>query len=435
MQETKITTISKIAEYKDQEITIKGWLYNKRHSGKIMFLIVRDGTGFVQCVVGKRDVSEEDWEQLTHLTQESAIIVSGNVVENPRAPHCGYELPVKEFKVVSVAQPDYPLSLKEHGPEFLMDNRHLWLRTPSQSSIMRIRHQIIKATRQFFDDRDFTLVDAPILTPTACEGTTSLFEVDYFEDKAYLTQSGQLYMEAAAMALGKVYCFGPAFRAEKSKTRRHLTEFWMIEPEIAYLTLEENMKLQEDMTVHIVQSVLKNCYKELKELNRDVSKLERILPPFTVMSYDEAVEILKKAGAEIEWGGDFGAPDEAILTKDAEKPIFVHRFPTVCKAFYMKPDPERPEVALGVDMLAPEGYGEVIGGGQRIDDYDLLVKKIEEHKLDRAPFEWYLDLRKYGSVPHGGFGLGIERCVAWICGIEHVRETTPFARTIYRLTP
>jgi len=435
MDEIKTATISKINEYKDQEVFLKGWLYNKRHSGKLLFLILRDGTGFIQCVLFKKDVEEALWEEILHLPQESAFVIKGMVREDSRAPYCGYEVGIKDVQIIHKVTEEYPLGLKEHGPEFLMDNRHLWLRTPSQHSIMRIRHEIIRAIRQFFDERDFILVDAPVLTPTACEGTTSLFEVNYFDDKAYLTQSGQLYMEAAAMALGKVYCFGPAFRAEKSKTRRHLTEFWMIEPEIAYFGLEDNMQLQEEMIVHIVQSVLKNCLNELKELNRDLSKLERITLPFPRMSYDEAVEILKKNGSEIQWGGDFGAPDETILTKDMEKPLFVHRFPVVCKAFYMKPDPDRPDVTLGVDMLAPEGYGEIIGGGQRIDDYDLLLQRLEEHKLPREPFEWYLDLRKYGSVPHGGFGLGIERCVAWICGIEHVRETIPFARTIYRLTP
>lgn len=435
MQELKTATISKIGQYKEEEVILKGWLYNKRHSGKLIFLILRDGTGFIQCVLFKKDVEESVWEEVLHLPQESSLIVKGSVREEPRAPYCGYEMGVKAITVINKTHEEYPLVLKEHGPEFLMDNRHLWLRAPSQASIMRIRHESIRSVRQFFDERDFLCIDAPILTPTACEGTTSLFEVNYFDDKAYLTQSGQLYMEAAAMAFGKVYCFGPAFRAEKSKTRRHLTEFWMIEPEIAYFELEDNMQLQEDMIVHIVKSVLKNCLNELKELKRDLNRLEMITSPFPRMSYDEAVEILKKAGSEIEWGGDFGAPDEAILTKDMEKPLFVQGFPTACKAFYMKPNPDRPEVTLGVDMLAPEGYGEIIGGGQRIDDYELLLKRIEEHKLPREPFEWYLDLRKYGSVPHGGFGLGIERCVAWVCGIEHVRETIPFARTIYRLTP
>jgi len=428
-------SIENIKDFVGQEVKLQGWLYNKRSSGKIAFLILRDGTGFIQCVAVKKDLSEEQWEQIAKLPQESSFSITGTVSFFEKAPYCKHEISIKEFTLISNAEEGYPISHKEHGIDFLLENRHLWLRTPKQAALMRVRHEVIKACKDFFDNRAFLQIDAPIFTPTACEGTTDLFEVKYFEDKAYLTQSGQLYMEAAAMALGKVYCFGPAFRSEKSKTRRHLTEFWMIEPEMAFIDLEDNMKIQEEMVSYVVEQVLKNRKEDLIVLERDISKLENIKPPFPRVSYAEALEILKEAGSEIEWGGDFGAPDEAIICNKFDRPVFVHRFPVETKAFYMKPDPENPNVVLGADMLAPEGYGEIIGGGQRIDDAELLLKRINDHKLPQEAFNWYIDLRKYGSVPHGGFGMGIERCVTWICGIEHVRETSPFPRTIYRIYP
>jgi asparaginyl-tRNA synthetase len=427
--------IKDIQNYAGQEVTLEGWLYNKRSSGKIKFLILRDGTGFIQCVMGKKDVTEEEWDIAEGLFQEASVRVTGKINAFEKAPYCKHEMVISKLEVINNAQEGYPISHKEHGIDFLLENRHLWLRTPRQVAIMRIRHQVIKACRDFFDKRDFTLVDAPIFTPSACEGTSELFEVKYFDDNAYLTQSGQLYMEAAALALGKVYCFGPTFRSEKSKTRRHLTEFWMIEPEMAFIDLEENMRVQEDMVSYVVEQVLANRKDDLLLLERDISKLENIKAPFYRLSYDDAVKLLQAEGSTIEWGSDLGAPDEAIITNKYDKPVFVHRFPTICKAFYMKPDPENPKVVLGADLLAPEGYGEIIGGGQRMDDYEALLKGIETHKLPQEAFEWYLELRKYGSVPHGGFGMGIERCVTWICGIEHVREANPFPRTIYRIYP
>ncbi|GIW23127.1 MAG: asparagine--tRNA ligase [Candidatus Sericytochromatia bacterium] len=427
--------IKNIKDYVGQEVTLEGWLYNKRSSGKIKFLIVRDGTGFIQCVVSKKDISEQEWDIIDKLHQESSIRVVGKVSFFEKAPYCKHELTVSKFELVSNSQEDYPISHKEHGIDFLLENRHLWLRTPKQNAIMKIRHRIIKSCRDFFDNKGFVLVDAPIFTPNACEGTTELFEVKYFDDSAYLTQSGQLYMEAAAFALGNVYCFGPTFRSEKSKTRRHLTEFWMIEPEMTYIDLEDNLKIQEEMVSYVVQEVLKSCQDELKILERDTTKLENIKAPFPRLSYTDAVELLKSEGSNIEWGSDLGAPDETIIASKYDKPVFIHRFPTICKAFYMKPDPENPDVVLGADLLAPEGYGEIIGGGQRIDDYDLLLQRIKDHNLPEDAFKWYLELRKYGSVPHGGFGMGIERCTAWICGVEHVRETIPFPRTIYRIYP
>lgn len=430
-----VTTIREMAQHVGETVTIKGWLYNKRESGKLVFAIIRDGSGFMQCVGFKKELDETAWESLKSLTQESSVIITGTIRADDRAPYCGFEMGISQVEIVHLVTEEYPISLKEHGEDFLLSNRHLWLRTPIQSAIMRVRSEVIKACRDYFDDRGYTMIDAPIITAAACEGTTTLFELDYFDDKAYLSQSGQLYMEAAAMALGKVYCFGPAFRAEKSKTRRHLTEFWMIEPEIAFIDLEENMAIQEEMICHIVQRVLKNCQPELKTLERDQSKLEAITAPFPRLSYDDAIKLLQAEGSDIEWGSDFGAPDEAIICNKYDKPVFIHRFPTEIKAFYMKPDPERPEVALGSDLLAPEGRGEIIGGGQRNDNFEELLQKIEEHKLPREAFEWFLDLRKYGSVPHGGFGLGLERTVAWMCGIQHVRETSPFPRTIYRITP
>ncbi len=430
-----VTTIEDIHKYPDQTVTLRGWLYNKRESGKLVFLILRDGTGFIQCVAFKKDLPEEVWDAAKSVTQESSLIITGSVRKEDRAPYCGYEMGVQQIEIVSKVEGEYPISLKEHGADFLLEHRHLWLRTPSQMAVMRIRAEVMAASRDFFNERGFVNVDAPIITANACEGTTNLFQIDYFEDQAYLSQTGQLYMEAAALALGKVYCLGPAFRAEKSKTRKHLTEFWMIEPEVAFLTFEENLAMQEEYVAYVIQRVLKTRAAELKLLERDTSKLADITAPFPKISYDDAVKLLQEKGSEIQWGDDLGAPDETLLGEHFQKPVFVHRFPSAIKAFYMKPDPDRPEVALGADLIAPDGYGELIGGGQRIDDYDLLVQRIQEHDLPMEAFGWYLDLRKYGSVPHGGFGLGIERFVAWISGVEHVRETSPFPRTIYRIQP
>ena len=430
-------TISDASRHVDETVEIAGWLYNLRKSGKIVFPIVRDGAGLMQCVALKTALPEETFEQLKHLTQESSLILRGKIRAEARAPG-GYEMDVEGVDIIQkVSESDpYPITPKEHGVEFLMDHRHLWLRSQRQHAIIRVRHEVIKAVRDYFDNHGFTLVDTPIFTPAACEGTTTLFEVNYFDDdKAYLTQSGQLYNEANAMAFGKVYCFGPTFRAEKSKTRRHLTEFWMVEPEMAYADLEEIKRVAEEMVVYVVGRVLENRREELKTLERDTSKLEKVQAPFPRMSYDDAVKNLDEHGSEIQWGSDFGGTDETILTEQFEKPIMVDRFPTAIKAFYMQPDPERPEVALGVDVLAPEGYGEIIGGGQRIHDPELLLRRIEEHHLPKEAFDWYIDLRKYGTVPHGGFGMGIERCVAWVCGLEHVRETIAFPRMLYRLKP
>src|SRR5580700_10234378 len=433
----KRITISDAANHVDQTVEIPGWLYNIRKSGKIVFPILRDGTGLMQCVAVKSALPEEVFESLKHLTQESSLIARGRIRAEARAPG-GYEMDVESADIlqkVSEADP-YPITPKDHGVDFLMDHRHLWLRSQRQHAIIRVRHEIISAVRNYFDSHGFTLVDTPIFTPAACEGTTTLFEVNYFDDeKAYLSQSGQLYSEATAMAFGKVYCFGPTFRAEKSKTRRHLTEFWMVEPEMAFADLEEVKRVAEEMVVYIVGRVLENRREELKVLERDVSKLEAVQSPFVRMSYDEAVKNLQERGSEILWGGDFGGADETILTQQFERPIMVDRFPTAIKAFYMQPDPDRPEVAMGVDVLAPEGYGEIIGGGQRIHDPELLLRRIDEHQLPREAFNWYIDLRKYGTVPHGGFGMGIERCVAWICGLEHVRETIAFPRMLHRLRP
>jgi asparaginyl-tRNA synthetase len=430
-------TISEAARHQGESIEIAGWLYNLRKSGKIVFPIVRDGTGLMQCVAVKSQLPEDVFETLKNLTQESSLIVRGKVRAEARAAG-GFEMDVEGVEIVQrVPESDpYPITPKEHGVEFLMDRRHLWLRSQRQHAIIRVRHEIIKAVRDYFDSHGFTLVDTPIFTPAACEGTTTLFEVNYFDDdKAYLTQSGQLYNEATAMAFGKVYTFGPTFRAEKSKTRRHLTEFWMVEPEMAYATLEDVKRVAEEMILFVVGRVLENRQPELKTLERDVSKLEAVSAPFPRLSYDEAVKILQAHGSEIQWGGDFGGADETILTQQFDRPIMVDRYPSAIKAFYMQPDPERPEVALGVDVLAPEGYGEIIGGGERVNDAALLIRRIEEHGLPPAAFDWYLDLRKFGSVPHGGFGMGIERCVAWICGLEHVRETIAFPRMLYRLRP
>ncbi len=432
-----VITIDQAARFEGQTVLLRGWLHNLRRSGKLLFAIFRDGTGYMQGVVVKADVSEEVFQRCRHLTHESAARVTGKIRVEERAPG-GYEMDVVDLEVVQEVSPDdpFPITPKEHGVEFLMDRRHLWLRSRRQHAILRVRHEVIRAVRDFLDNNGFTLVDTPILTPAACEGTTTLFEVPYFEDEiAYLTQSGQLYNEATASAFGKTYCFGPTFRAEKSKTRRHLTEFWMVEPEMAYANLDDIMALAEHFVEYVVQRVLETRSQELDTLGRDVSKLETVKRPFHRMSYSEAVEALKKKGSEIEWGGDFGGTDETLLSEDFDRPVMVHRFPMAIKAFYMQPDPDNPDVAMGVDVLAPEGYGEIIGGGQRIHDHALLLQKLEEHQLPREAFEWYLDLRKYGSVPHGGFGMGIERSVAWICGLEHVRETIAFPRMLYRMRP
>lgn len=426
--------IKHLSEYVGKEVSIKGWLYNKRSSGKVKFLILRDGTGMLQCVVFKGNVSEEDFELAGNLGQEASLEVIGKVKEEPRAVG-GYELDCTEVKLIGEST-DYPITPKEHGIEFLMDHRHLWLRSKRQAAILKVRHRVIKAIRDFFDSRDFTLFDPPIITPNACEGTSTLFETEYFDlGPAYLTQSGQLYAEAGAMALGRVYTFGPTFRAEKSKTRRHLTEFWMVEPEVAFNDLNDNMDLAEEFLEYVVQTTLKDCVVELEILERDTTSLQRVKRPFPRVSYDEAVEILKRKGHEFEWGNDFGGPDETIISEEFDRPVMVHRYPAEVKAFYMKRDPENQKLALAVDVLAPEGYGEIIGGSQREDNLDLLIERIKEHNLPQEFFEWYLDLRRYGSVPHSGFGLGLERTVSWICGLEHLREAIPFARMIYRNTP
>lgn len=416
-----------------QEITLKGWLYNKRSSGKLHFLQLRDGSGIIQCVVFKGDVTPEVFELADKITQETSIEVTGTVREDKRSP-LGFELGVKDIKVLQMAK-DYPISPKEHGTAFLMDNRHLWLRSSRQVAILKIRDEIIFSIREYFKNNGFVLVDSPILTPAACEGTSTLFETDYFGQKALLSQSGQLYGEASAMALGKIYCFGPTFRAEKSKTRRHLTEFWMVEPEVAFNDLDDNMDLAEDFICYIVEKVLKNCRAELEVLGRDISKLENIKKPFPRISYTEAIEILNKNGNPTQWGGDIGGDEETIISKSFDRPVMIHRYPAAIKAFYMKRDPKDEKLALAVDVIGPEGYGEIIGGSQREEDYDVLVKRIHEQGLDESAFDWYLDLRKYGSVPHSGFGMGIERAVAWICGLPHVRETIPFPRLMDRLKP
>ena len=437
-----VTTISEIGKHEGQTVTIRGWLYNLRESGKLLFPQFRDGSGIIQGVVPKNAVTPEVFEAVKTLTQESSVIVEGKVRADKRAPG-GYELDVQNVQVVQrVPETDpYPITPKEHGTDFLMEHRHLWVRSQRQAAILRLRAEIIKAARDFFDDRGFTLTDPPIITPAACEGTTTLFPVDYFEDQAYLTQSGQLYVEATAMALGKVYSFGPTFRAEKSKTRRHLTEFWMVEPEVAYATLDEVMDLAEGLISFIVKRCLERRRTDFETIGRDTAKLEKIEPPFPRISYDDAVKNLEEGYAKgaleskFEWGGDLGSPDETYLSSQFEKPVMVHHYPAKVKAFYMEPDPQRPELALAVDVLAPEGYGEIIGGSQRMASHELLLERIREHGLPESAFQWYLDLRKFGSVPHGGFGMGIERAVAWICGLEHVRETIPFPRMLYRLYP
>ena len=436
------TTIAEIGKHEGQAVTIRGWLYNLRESGRLLFPQFRDGSGIIQGVVPKNAVTPEVFDAVKTLTQESSVIVEGKVRADKRAPG-GYELDVSNVQVVQrVPESDpYPITPKEHGTDFLMEHRHLWVRSQRQAAILRVRAEIIKAARDFLDERGFTLTDPPIITPAACEGTTTLFPVDYFDDQAYLTQSGQLYIEATAMALGKVYSFGPTFRAEKSKTRRHLTEFWMVEPEVAYGTLDDLMDLAENFISFIVQRCVDRRRSDLQTIGRDISKLEKIAPPFPRLSYDEAVKMLQEGFAKgaleanFEYGGDLGSPDETYLSAQFEKPVMVHRYPAKVKAFYMEPDPQRPDLALCVDVLAPEGYGEIIGGSQRTASYELLVKRIHEHNLPEEAFKWYLDLRKFGSVPHSGFGMGIERAVAWICGLEHVRETIPFPRMLYRLYP
>lgn len=430
----KTVTINQLSEYEGQDVELKGWVYNTRNVGKLWFIIFRDGTGLLQGVVVKGEATDESFLLENDLNQEDSIILNGTVRKEPRSIG-GYELGVKEIEVVKHVTDEFPISHKEHGADFLMSNRHLWLRSKRQNAIMRIRHQVVRAIRNFFDNNGFTLIDSPIFTGNAVEGTTTLFEVDYFERSAYLTQSGQLYQEAGATAFGKTYCFGPTFRAEKSKTRRHLTEFWMVEPEMAYVDLDENMTWAENLVGYIVEQVLANCEVELSTLERDIDKLKAVVPPFPRMTYDEAVNLLKENGSDFKYGSDFGAPDETLLSEKFNKPILIHRWPAEIKAFYMKRDENDSDLALGVDMIAPEGYGEIIGGGQREDDLDILVNRIRHHDLPLEPFQWYLDLRKYGSVPHSGFGLGLERTVAWICGTKHIRETIPFPRTMSRLEP
>ena len=425
--------INNIKDFENKEVRLNGWVYNKRSSGKIGFLMLRDGTGTIQCVFFKPEIGEEIFSKFKALTQESSISVEGLVTKNDKAEG-GYEIQAKSL-VLHHESIEYPITPKEHGTDFLMNNRHLWLRSKRQHAIMRIRHEIIKATRDFFDSNDFTLIDTPIFTPNACEGTTTLFATDYFGENAYLSQSGQLYNEANAMAFGRVYTFGPTFRAEKSKTRRHLTEFWMVEPELAYCDLNEDMEWGEKLIEFIIQRVLKNKLNELKILDRDISKLEKVKAPFPRVSYTECVEMLNNNGYDFEWGGDFGSPEETFISEQYDSPVIVHRFPTQIKAFYMRRDPSNEEVVLGMDFLAPEGYGEIIGGSEREADLNVLLDRIKHENLPQDEFEWYLDLRRYGSVQHAGFGMGIERVVAWICKLPHVRETIPYPRMLQRLRP
>ena len=429
----KWTYIEDISNFKDKEVEIRGWVFNKRSSGKVRFLLIRDGTGLIQGTIFSSKGDDPLFKKFDTLTQESSLIARGKVREDSRAPG-GFELTIKDVEILQVAD-EYPITPKAHSTPFLMEHRHLWLRSQKQHAILQIRTELIKAIRNFFDDRGFRLMDTPILTPSACEGTTTLFETDYFDQKAFLSQSGQLYNEATAMAFGKVYCFGPTFRAEKSKTRKHLIEFWMVEPEVAFATLEDITELGEDLIVYIMERILEQNKKELEVLERDTKPLERIKKPFPRLTYDEAQKMLKKKGSKMEWGDDFGAPEEALISEIFDLPVSITHFPAKIKAFYMQPDEKRPELALGVDVLASEGYGEIIGGGQRIHDLDLLEKKIKEFKLPREDYKWYLDLRKYGSVPHSGFGLGIERMLAWICKIKHIRETIPFPRLLNKIYP
>ena len=425
--------IEDISNFKDQEVEIRGWVSNKRSSGKVRFLLIRDGTGLIQGTIFSSKKDDPLFKKFDTLTQESSLIVRGKVREDKRAPG-GFELTIKDIEILQIAD-EYPITPKAHRTPFLMEHRHLWLRSQKQRAILQIRTELIKAIRDFFDDRGFRLLDTPILTPSACEGTTTLFETDYFDQKAFLSQSGQLYNEATAMAFGKVYCFGPTFRAEKSKTRKHLIEFWMVEPEVAFATLEDITELGEDLIVYLIERTLEQNKKELEVLERDTKPLERVKKPFPRLTYDEAQKMLKKKGSKMEWGHDFGAPEETLLSEIFDLPVSITHFPAKIKAFYMQPDAKRPELALGVDIMASEGYGEIIGGGQRIHDLDLLEKKIKEFKLPREDYEWYLDLRKYGSVPHSGFGLGIERTLGWICKIKHIRETIPFPRLLYKIYP
>jgi asparaginyl-tRNA synthetase len=425
--------IKELPRHVGETVTINGWLYNKRTSGKLQFPIIRDGSGIVQCVVSKKEVPEESWNDSDRATQESTVVVTGNVVAEARAPG-GVELHVTELKVAGLAEP-YPISPKEHGTDFLMNHRHLWLRSMKQHHVLLVRNEIEKSIRDFFYDRDFVLIDSPILTANAAEGTSTLFETDYFGDKAYLSQSGQLYLEPAAAAFGKVYCFGPTFRAEKSKTRRHLTEFWMVEPEVAFLDFDGLQELAEEFIEYIVGRVLERCPESLKQLERDVAKLENVKRPFPRITYRDAIELLKTKGMPANFGDDIGGDEETVIANSFDRPVIITRYPAAIKAFYMKPDPADPEVALAMDMIAPEGYGEIIGGSQRIDDHDLLVKRIQEHNLPMEAFQWYLDVRKYGTFPHSGFGMGIERCVAWVTGVPHLRETIPYPRTLNRIYP
>jgi len=445
----QIVRVEHVAQYIGQDVTIQGWIYNRTDKGKLVFLLVRDGSGFIQCMAFKGDLEEALFDQIVHLPQESSVIITGSVREDKRAPGIpgGHEISIRELKIIQSADTDYPMALKEHGVDFALDNRHLWIRMPSQWAILRIRASVIAAIREWLDQNGFVNMDTPILTPAACEGTTTLFETEYFDEgKAYLSQSGQLYNEANIMAFGKVYCFGPTFRAEKSKTRRHLTEFWMVEPEIAFCDLDQLMEIEEQFITHIVARVLKERRPELESLNRNLANLEKIKPPFPRISYDEATAILKdiyeketdpdkKEMLKFEWGMDFGSPHETELTSRFDKPVFVYGYPTAIKAFYMEPWPGRPEVCKSVDLLAPEGYGEIIGGSERMSDEKLIRQRLHEHDLPEQAFTWYLDLRRFGSVPHSGFGMGIERTVAWICGIEHIREAIPYPRTIKRVYP
>ena len=428
-----VTSIRELSQHIGQEVELRGWIDNKRSSGKIAFLQVRLAGGVVQAVAGRNDVPEAAWAEIERATQESTVRVTGTVKEDKRSP-IGVEVQAKDFEVLYLT-PDYPITPKEHGTAFLMENRHLWLRSSRQRSALRVRSEVEQAIRDFFYERDFTLIDSPILTPAACEGTSTLFETDYFGDKAYLSQSGQLYLEPAAAALGKVYCFGPTFRAEKSKTRRHLMEFWMVEPEVAFLEFEGLCALSEEFLVYLVGRVLERCRQELKILERDTTKLEKVLPPFPRITYTEAVKILNEQGNPMQWGDDFGADEETIVASQFDRPVMVTRFPAAFKAFYMQPDPENPDVVLGLDILAPEGYGEIVGGSQRIHDHDLLLSRIQQHNLPVEAFQWYLDVRKYGAYPHSGFGMGLERFVAWMTGVTHLRETIPYPRLLYKIYP
>lgn len=428
-----VITVDAVGQHVGREVTLRGWLRSRRDSGKLHFLTIRDGTGDLQAVVSKKAVGDDQFAVSATLTQESSLVVTGQVRQDHRAPG-GYELDVTCIEAIQIAQP-FPIQPKEHGVGFLMEHRHLWLRSHRQHAILRIRHEIIRACRDFFDERGFILVDAPIFTPNACEGTTTLFQTQYFDETAYLTQSGQLYSEAAAAAFGKVYCFGPTFRAEKSKTRRHLMEFWMVEPEVAFAQLPDMMDLAEQFLTHIASRVLQARRPELAVLERDITKLEAIKPPFPRVTYEEAINLLQQKGNSTQLGDDFGGDEETIISRQFDRPVIIHRYPTALKAFYMQPDEARPDLALCMDVLAPEGYGEIIGGGQRIHDVELLRARLNEHRLPEDAFKWYLDLRQFGSVPHAGFGMGIERAVAWICGLEHVRETIPFPRMLYKLYP